>query len=66
MIGSILERFYISGNPRNVAYDVQTESVPAGGGAMFEFRPPKGKSVLVDHDNLRFLGYGLAIQFNGE
>ena len=66
VIGSILERFYVSGNPRNVVYDVQTESVPPGGGAMFEFRPPRGKSFLVDHNNLRFLAYGMAIQFDGE
>ena len=66
VVGSILERFYASGNPRNVVYDVQTESVPPGDGAMFEFRPAKGEAVLVDHDNLRFLGYGLAIQFDGE
>ena len=64
--GTILERFYIGGNPRNVVYDVQTESVPAGGGAMFEFRPPKGRSVLVDHDNLRFLVYGFEFPFLGE
>lgn len=66
VIGSILNRFYMSGNPKNVLYNVQTASVPAGGGAMFEFRVPKGKSVLVDHNNLRFLGYGLAIPFDGK
>jgi nitrite reductase (NO-forming) len=66
VIGSILERSCISGNPQNVVYDVQTERVPPGGGAMFEFRPPKGQSVLVDHDNLRFLDYGFAIPFVGE
>lgn len=66
VIGSILNRFSMSGNPKNALYDVQTASVPAGGGAMFEFRAPKGKSVLVDHNNLRFLGYGLALQFEGE
>lgn len=66
VMGSILERFYTSGNPRNVVYDVQTGSVPPGGGAMFEFRPPKGKSILVDHNNLRFLPYGMAIQINGQ
>ena len=66
VIGSILERFYMSGNPRNIFYDSQTQSVPPGAGAMFEFRPPKGQSVLVDHDNLRFLEYGVAIEFDGE
>jgi nitrite reductase (NO-forming) len=66
VIGSILERFSISGNPKNMVYDVQTESVPPGGGATFEFRPPKGLSVLVDHNNLRYLEYNFAIAFNGE
>lgn len=65
VIGSILERFCISGNPRDVVYDVQTGSVPPGSGAMFEFRPPKGECLLVDHDNLRFLAYGMALQFKG-
>lgn len=66
VIGSILDRFYISGNPENVVYDVQTERVPPGGGAMFEFRPPKGQSLLVDHNNLRFLDYNFAIPFVAE
>lgn len=66
VIGSILNRFSMSGNPKNALYDIQTASVPAGGGAMFEFRAPKGKSALVDHNNLRFVGYGLGLQFHGE
>jgi hypothetical protein len=44
--------------------DVQTALVPAGGGAMLEFRLPEdGMYMLVDHDNLRFLNYGFAIPF---
>lgn len=66
VVGSILERFCVSGNPRDTVYDVQTESVPAGGGAMFEFRPPEGQSVLVDHNNMRFMAYGMALPFNGQ
>lgn len=64
VMGSILKRFCISGNPRDAIYDVQTADVPAGGGAMFEFRPPRGESVLVDHNNLRFLGFGMSLQFD--
>lgn len=66
VIGSILKRFCVSGNPRDAIYDVQTANVPAGGGAMFEFRAPKGESILVDHNNLRFLGYGMSLEFNGQ
>lgn len=66
VMGSILERFYIGGNSRNVVYDVQTGSVPPGGGAAFEFTPPKGQSMLVDHNNLRFLAYGMEIEFDAE
>lgn len=65
VMGSILERFCVSGNPNNSVYDVQTASVPPGGGAIFEFRPPKGESMLVDHDNLRFLAFGMALEFDG-
>jgi nitrite reductase (NO-forming) len=64
VIGTSLDRFYPSGNPRNVLYDVQTASVPPGGGAIAEFRiPEKGTYLLVDHDNLRFLPYGFALAF---
>ncbi len=62
VIGTILERFYASGNPENVERDVQTGLVPAGGGAAFELRLPEpGTYPLVDHDNLRFLPFGMAI-----
>lgn len=62
VIGAIVDRAYESGNPRNVAYDVQTSSVPAGSGGMFEFRiPEKGKYLLVDHDKLSQLPNGLVI-----
>ena len=64
VMGTLLDRFYASGNPRNVEYGVQTGLVPAGGGAVFEFRvPEKGMYMLVDHDNLRFLPFGFGIGF---
>ena len=53
-----------SGNPKNAESDVQTALVPAGGGAMFEFRlPEQGMYMLADHDNLRYLNYAFAIGF---
>jgi nitrite reductase (NO-forming) len=62
VIGTILDRAYESGNPRNVAYDVQTFAVPAGSGAMFEVTVPEpGKYLLVDHDKLSQLANGLGI-----
>lgn len=64
VMGTLFDRFSASGNPANAERDVQTGLVPAGGGAMFEFRlPEKGMYMLVDHDNLRFLNYGFAIPF---
>jgi nitrite reductase (NO-forming) len=64
VIGTWIDRFYVSGNPRNVLYDLQTESVPPGSGATVEFRiPEKGTYLFVDHDNLRFLPYGFALAF---
>lgn len=62
VIGTNLDRAYESGNPRNVAYDVQTHAVPAGSGGMFEFTVPEaGNYLLVDHDKLSQLPNGLAI-----
>jgi nitrite reductase (NO-forming) len=64
VIGSWIDRFYESGNPKNVLYDVQTASVPPGAGATVEFRiPEKGTYLFVDHDNLRFLPYGFVLTF---
>jgi nitrite reductase (NO-forming) len=41
VVGAVFERVYPDGNPANVLESVQTYSVPAGGGAVFEaeFRP---------------------------
>jgi nitrite reductase (NO-forming) len=36
VVGAIFDRVYPDGNPRNVLERVQTQSVPAGGGAVFE------------------------------
>lgn len=64
VMGTMFERVAASGNPKNAERDVQTALVPAGGGAMFEFRlPENGMYMLVDHDNLRYLNYGFAIGF---
>ncbi len=67
VMGTMLERFYPSGNPENVERDVQTGLVPAGGGASFELRLPEpGMYMLVDHDNLRFVPLGMAIPLMAE
>ncbi|MHB8420227.1 MAG: copper-containing nitrite reductase [Myxococcales bacterium] len=67
VMGTMLDRFYDSGNPHDATSEVQTGMVPAGGGATFEFRlPEKGMYMLVDHDNLRFLPFGMAISIMAE
>jgi nitrite reductase (NO-forming) len=44
--------------------NVQTYGVPAGGGAILEFRIPEaGAYPFVDHDKLAYLPYGLALPF---
>jgi nitrite reductase (NO-forming) len=64
VMGTMFDRVSASGNPKNAERDVQTALVPAGGGAMLEFRlPAEGMFMLVDHDNLRYLSYGFAISF---
>jgi nitrite reductase (NO-forming) len=48
----------------SVMRDVQTYAVPAGSGAMVEFRIPEpGMYGLVDHDRLAYLQYGMVIPF---
>jgi len=48
----------------SVARDVQTYGVPAGSGAIVEFRIPEpGMYGLVDHDRLAYLPYGMVIPF---
>jgi nitrite reductase (NO-forming) len=36
LVGAVFDRVYPDGNPRNVLEKVQTQSIPAGGGAVFE------------------------------
>ena len=36
VVGAVFDRVYPDGNPRNVLEKVQTHSIPAGGGAVFE------------------------------
>jgi nitrite reductase (NO-forming) len=38
IVGAVFDRVYPDGNPRNVLEKVQTVSIPAGGGAVFETR----------------------------
>jgi nitrite reductase (NO-forming) len=48
----------------SVTRDVQTYGVPAGSGAIVEFRiPEEGMYGLVDHDRLAYLPYGMVIPF---
>ena len=48
----------------SVTRDVQTYGIPAGSGAIVEFRIPEpGMYGLVDHDRLAYLPYGMVIPF---
>jgi len=44
VVGAVFDRVYPDGNPKNVLESVQTYTVPAGGGAVFETVFEKGKS----------------------
>lgn len=44
VVGAIFDRVYPDGNPKNVLESVQTYTVPAGGGAVFETVFEKGRS----------------------
>jgi hypothetical protein len=45
--------------------NVQTYGVPAGSGAIVEFRiPESGMYGLVDHDRLSYLPYGMVLSFD--
>jgi nitrite reductase (NO-forming) len=62
VIGSIFERATLGG--REWTHLVQTFGVPAGAGAMLEFRIPQaGVFPFVDHDKLAYLPYGLSLSF---
>jgi nitrite reductase (NO-forming) len=47
VVGTVFDRVYVDGNPNNVLESVQTWSVPAGGGAVFEvvFGEGEGRPV---------------------
>lgn len=61
VMGTILDR--VTDGSRQLDA-VQTYGVPAGSGAMIEFRiPEKGTFGLVDHDKLGYLPLGLMIDF---
>jgi nitrite reductase (NO-forming) len=47
VVGAVFDRVYPDGNPRNVLNGVQTWTVPAGGGAVFEteFRAARAARV---------------------
>jgi hypothetical protein len=62
VIGSMFERATTGGTVW--VHGVQTFAVPAGGGAMLEFRVPQaGVFPFVDHDKLAYLPYGLSLAF---
>lgn len=64
VVGSVFDRVS-AGTPW--VEGVQTFAVPAGSGAMFEFRIPEpGVFSFVDHDKLAFLPFGLALAFSTE
>jgi nitrite reductase (NO-forming) len=44
IVGAVFDRVYPDGNPRNVMSSVQTWTVPAGGGAVFETEFKAGQS----------------------
>ena len=61
VMGTILDTVY---DGASVMHDVQTYAVPAGSGAVVEFRiPESGMYGLVDHDRLAYLQYGMVIPF---
>ena len=65
VIGSVFQRATSGG--KDWVHGVQTFGVPAGGGAMLEFRVPQaGVFPFVDHDKLAFLPYGLSLAFATE
>ena len=61
VIGTVFERVSMGGD---WMHGLQTVGVPAGAGAMLEFRVPEtGVFPFVDHDKLAFLPFGLALPF---
>jgi nitrite reductase (NO-forming) len=53
VIGTLLDEMYLSGNPKNTLWGVQTVEVGAGNGAAVDVTvPAAGMFLLVDHDRL--------------
>jgi len=44
VVGAVFDRVYPDGNPKNVLNSVQTYTIPAGGGAVFEAEFKRGES----------------------
>jgi len=62
VMGTILERVF---DGTTELRDVQTFGIPAGSGAIVEFRIPEpGMYGLVDHDRLSYLPYGMVLSFD--
>ena len=51
VIGAVMDRVYLDGNPANVAYGLQTVSLAPSSGAIIDmyFRDPGGKNPFVTH-----------------
>lgn len=66
VIGTILDRVFVGGNPQNVIRGVQTFEVGSGNGAIIEFAiPEEGIFLLVDHDQLSHIRRGFVMPING-
>ncbi len=62
VMGTILDTVY---DGASQVRNVQTYGVPAGSGAIVEFRIPEpGMYGLVDHDRLSYLQYGMVLSFD--
>ena len=62
VMGTILDTVYDGASEMR---NVQTYGIPAGSGAIVEFRiPESGMFGLVDHDRLAYLPYGMVLSFN--
>jgi len=58
VIGALFDHVYVDGNPTNVLNGIQTQTIPPGGGAMFELRvPDEGLYPFVTH-SFSFTGRG--------
>lgn len=66
VIGTILDRVFIGGNPRNVLFGIQTIEVGSGNGTMAEFTiPEEGAFLIVDHNQLAHIPDGFVMPILG-